>query len=433
MLRSHIGFLLIIVLALLVLTVPLWDLWLSNQAALKLEQIWIAEPHWLINSSQQKPSLSTTACQFFNGKLFGVSNNVRDLLHFGWVLWLYDSPGEAPKCGRSFEAKSDLMTTVELVKTGEYDHLASDVRAALADWAYAKGVSTAQTDEYTEYWLDLSFNLSSQVESAQALVDIYRKRGDEARVSGIWKKMVESNPDDVAEHWWALAELETIEGDWKAAARAYSQGANLAIDPYKYWLLAGYAWEQAGNWSAAAVSYENAHQARPNAMMPYLNLGHVYRAQEQYREALIWYAKAENLSRQSYAPYYFQGLTYYLMGDYVQAKYYLSSALERKPDLSLGMYYLAQAAYHEESVEDAELWLSQAIEYQQNSSASFWWWLQLGDLRIELDDCSGASEAYSNAYDVGHADKEKLIRERSDMLSVICGPQYNLPFVGQDH
>jgi cytochrome c-type biogenesis protein CcmH/NrfG len=107
------------------------------------------------------------------------------------------------------------------------------------------------------------------------------------------------------------------------------------------------------------------------------------------------------------------------MGDYVQARQNLMNALKIEPTNQSGMYLLAQIYYHEGNPQLAETWLLEAINHEIDPQNLGAWWMQLGDWRLEWNNCSGALEAYTNASTEG-VNEEMM--QKLKKLEELCKP-----------
>jgi tetratricopeptide (TPR) repeat protein len=408
---------LVVIIILGMITSPLKNSWQSNIAALRLRNLWVAEPVRIQDTPCAAKEISDDIERYLYRNKANASRNV-NLVHVGWVLWLKGNCVDS--VSEQTYAENNVIAVFERVRAGDFEALTLEERSNMATYLYhfSKGRNTP----LQLFLVDLSFALAPQLASARMLSEQYQTAGDTGAEQVLWQRLIEAVPDDFSEYWWAVAELSLLEEDWQAAALAYAHGAELAVEPYDYWMESGQAWEKVHNWDAAVNSYEYARRTNTSLLMPYLNLGNVYRLQEQYLEALEWYAMAERLHSDNYAPHYFQGLTYYLMKDYSQAQHHLSIAIEMKPDLSLGMYYLALVAHAQGQINEADLWLNQAIIYQPRAETAVWWLIRLGDWRLEYGNCLGAFEAYSSSSELAVLETSKMIEDKFEVLSKTCQP-----------
>jgi tetratricopeptide (TPR) repeat protein len=393
----------------------------TNFVALKLRNIWVENPRWVQEQSCADQDILQDINRYLSHIKASNSGDI-NLVHAGWVLLLKGACQDLSFA--ELHPGDKALFDFEQAMMGELGAIDDSQRVEIADYLFHFGNS--RKTPLKDYLLNLAFEINPTVKNARVLAVRYQEVGNDTGTAALWQRIVQTVPDAMAEHWWAVAELATLEEDWAVVGQAYAHGAGIADDPYEYWMRSGGAWEKAGDWDAAINSYQQAHKISPSLLMPYLSLGHTYRAQEQYTDALDWYAQAEQRYPDNYAPFYFQGLTYYLMEDYVQAQNYLNVSVTLSPNLALGPYYLAQVAYRQGDLDKAELWLIRAIERQSSVPAVFWWWLELGEWKMARHNCAGALQAYSSAYDLGITGRQSIVQARLDEIATVCRIHYQL-------
>lgn len=347
--------------------------------------------------------------------------NARALTHWGRVLWLEGRCAEAIAAWeQAWTGARDRAAAFELIRTGEYDVLPLELRRIAAEGFYQQAREVAKTrgDQSALAWFSRAFELMPHHKYAGAIAQIYRKEGDTANARRVWQRLADLTPSTDAEHWWAVAELASLDGKWEDAARAYTEGAHLTDEPYEFWVGAGSAWLQARQLDAALAAYERAYQEKPVAWSCIL-LGNVYRARQQYDEALRWYAEAQAKSPRDAEVYYRFGEIYYGMGEYGRAREYLNQALQIDANHFLSMYIVARIYYAQGNTLNAEKWMLDAlarIPWRETRAA---WWLELGDWRLQRRDCEGAREAYISARSELN---ESIFQQRLTKLMAICNP-----------
>ena len=393
---------------------------LSNLAALELIPLWQDQSAQVFDPPCRAAGTFLNLAQRFQPSI--ALGHARALTHWGRVRWLEGHCTEAIEAWeQAWTRAGDQAAAFELVRVGEYAVLPLEMRQIIAEGFYQSGrnIAKAQGDQSALGWLRRSFDLMPQHINAGALVEQYRKSEDTAAIYEVWHKMAATLPSTNAEHWWAVAELRNLENQWEAAAQSYERGAELAGEPYEFWMGAGRAWLQARQWGAAVAAYERAYEVNP-AAWTCVSLGRVYYARGDYASALQWYLEAKAKSPKEPEPYYRLGETYYTMGDYGQAQQYFSEALGIDPDHFLSMYYVAQIFYKEGDFGQAEKWILEALSRIPWRGSRTAWWLELGDWRLGWRDCVGARDAYTSAREAGAS--EQILQQKLIGFEKICTP-----------
>ncbi len=417
---KHQPWLLLPILVLLLLRVqPLYATALKNLAVLELQPLWLEQIAQVFDppcgtggtfprlTQQIQPSIEL--------------GDARALTHLARVQWLEGRCAEAIETWkRAWTTTGDPAAAFELVRVGEYATLSPDVRRSIAEGFYqhSNAIAKAQSDQAALVWLRRSFELMPHHKSAGALANLYRKSENTTAIAQLWREMANALPDTNAEHWWAVAELYRLEGQWEAAARAYTRGAELASEPYEFWMGAGLAWRLARQWDAAIAAYQRAYKENP-AAWTCISIGIVYQARGDHANALRWYEEARAKSPQDPEAYYRIGETYYSTKDYALARQYFNEALQRDPDHFLSMYYLAKIYYNQSNRALAEKWMLDALARIPWRDTEAAWWMELGDWRLGWHDCNGAQEAYANARGAGA--REQMIQTKLQRLIQSCG------------
>ncbi len=351
-----------------------------------------------------------------------ILGDARALTHLGRMQWLEGHCAEATHTwGQAWTIARDPAAAFELARVGEYAMLPSNVRRAIADGFYQHGITVAksQGDETSFVWLRRSFDLMPDHRGAGALVAYYRKTENTAAISQLWHEMADALPVTEAEHWWAVAELYALNNQRESAAQAYTRGAELANEPYDFWMRAGSAWMQARQWDAAIAAYQRAYQEN-SAAWTCISLGRVYQARGDHTNALRWYEEAKAKSPQDPEAYYRMGETYYSTKDYAQARQYFNKALQMDPEHFLSMYYVAKINYDQGNRDQAEKWMLDALARIPWRDTKAAWWIELGDWRLGWRDCAGARMAYASAQEIGA--EKKLVEQKIEILSKKCVP-----------
>jgi tetratricopeptide (TPR) repeat protein len=391
---------------------------LRNLAVLQLQPLWQAFSEPIVDPPCRKAGEFSDLRQLILPSI--QAGNERARTHLGRALWLEGSCEEAIEAWKqAWTATQDLTAAFELIRVGEYAILSLEVRQTVAESFYQQAIRLDLQGEKQQAlpWFSRSFDLIPQHKSASKIAEFYRAAGDTAAARRVWEKLAEKTPAGNAEHWWAKAELYGMDQQWEAAARAYTEGARVSVEPYGFWMGAGSAWTNARQWDAALTAYERAYQENP-AAWTCIMLGNVYRARQQYDEALKWYAEAQAKSPRDAEVYYRFGETYYVMGDYAHARIYLDQALQIDPDHFLSMYYVARIYYDGGNRDLAEKWMLDALARIPWRDARAAWWIELGDWRLQWRDCDGARDANACAREGGA--KEQTIQMKTKTLVEIC-------------
>jgi tetratricopeptide (TPR) repeat protein len=392
--------------------------WLKNMAVVGLIPLWIFQSTEVLDPSCP---ISNTFSEIEKHLQVSYQINLDDhhiLTHIGRIFWLEGNCDEAiTHWKQAYTLIDDLGAEFELFRVGEYALLSAETRLSLATMAnYRAAALVNEGEEQTAYqWYRRAFILVPQISSANALMNLSGYPLDNNK---LWLDLIAQLSKTEAAYWWAIAKIYEQHNDWEAAAIAYTQGVELTAAPYEFWMQTGFAWEEAEDWDKAITAFESAIQLQPDIPWPYLEVGNVYRIRQQYPKALGWYNKAKNVEPRYSDPYYFSGVAYYMMKDYAQARLYLEKAIEISPNHISARVSLAEVWYSENNLELAEIWMLDAINNAAVVPAV--WWTQLGDWRLEWQDCLGARDAYTQALSV---DKGNLvIKQKLTMLMETCEP-----------
>jgi len=391
--------------------------WMKNLAVIKLVPQWIIQTN---NVLDPPCSISGTVSDIGNHLQDSYQLNPKDhriLTNLGRISWLAGNCDDAiTQWEQSYLLTEDLGAEFELFRVANYALMPAETRLVLADMAYDQ--ATALINEGEEgiayQWYQRGFILVPTNTSADTLIDISNQLND----GMLWQEFIAQLPKTEAAYWWASAKLYEEREDWQAAAFAYTKGVELTAVPYEFWMQIGFTWEKASDSEKATLAYKNAIQAQPNIQVPYIQLGNIYRTQHHYQEALDWYAKAMNEASGFSDPYYFSGITYNKMREHAQARFYLEKAIEISPNHVSARVALAEVWHSENNSELAEKWILEAINTAEDAPAGLW--IQLGDWRIEWQDCPGAQDAYIQAQSIDMGDLE--IQQKLTTLMETCVP-----------
>lgn len=411
--------LLALALLLLLHAQPLYAVGLQNWAMFRLQPLWRKHAEPILDPPCRASGAFSDLVQMFRPNI--ALGNARALTHVGRVLWLEGRCTEAiTTWKKAWVDAHDLGAAFELIRVGEYDALPQEMRRTVAEsfYQHAREVSKTRGDRSALLWFSRAFDLAPHHKYAGAIAQTYRKEGDTASERHIWQRLANLTLSSDAEHWWAVAELASLDSKWEAAALAYTEGAQLTAEPYGFWVNAGSAWLQAHQLDSALAAYERAYQEMPTAWSCML-LGNVYRARQQYAEALQWYAEALVKSPHDAEVYYRFGDTYYAMGEYARAQEYLDQALQIDADHFLSMYLIAKMLNDQGDAVNAEKWMLDALARIPWREASAVWWLELGDWRLQRRDCEGARVAYTHAREMNVT--EQTIQSKARQFTEICG------------
>jgi tetratricopeptide (TPR) repeat protein len=412
-------FLLLVSLLLLLRAQPLYAAGLRNLAVLRLYPLWLEQAEPILDPPCRALGAFSDLEQMFQPSI--ALGNAHGWTYLGRVLWLQARCVEAVDAWeRAWTIARDQTAAFELIRVARYAVFDSEMRRTFAEQIYRYAVSLAEipNDQLAYLWLGRSFDLMPQRKNADRLTLLASKMASKEKIADIWQRLANSFSQTDATHWWAVGKLYGMENKWEQAALAYEQGIGLSIEPYDFLIEAGRSWEYAQKWDRAEIAYRQAYQVRSDGVEACLGLGTVYRAKGRYQEALDWYLRAEQIWPQSLLAHLYLGITYYQMKDYELARKHLETALVISPEHHTGMYYLALVSYDEGDRLLAETQLAKAIHY--NPKPPYSWWMQLGDWRTELRDCSGAREAYASSGNAGAS--ALLVQQKMAALSKVCGP-----------
>ena len=413
----------IVILAIAMRVLPWQAAWLGNLAILELQRPWLARSTKTFDSACSATTTLPAARSNLERSLTLIPTNSRRLTYLGRVAWLEGRCDEAIRLWQHAEQDQNEAAAFELFWRGQYEALPQAIRLRLADFAYQRGIEASKALETTAAWewYQRAFDLVPQRRSAEKLVSVLEHTGNFSQTISLWRNMAEAIPATTADHWWAIAELHQINQEWKAAALAYTQGAELTNEPFEFWLEAGRAWERIEEFERARTAYERARQALPEAPQSYIALGNIYRGQQNYEEAAKWFEKAKQIEPKDFNSYYFLGITYFQMQHYAEARQNLNAALNLNPDHDGSLYYLALIAYTERDIQSAETLLVRAIDsIRRVAEPPGDWLIQLGDWRLEQQNCAGAREAYLEARQI--AAVQTAAQEKLNQLTDHCQP-----------
>lgn len=326
----------------------------------------------------------------------------RALVNQGRVAWLEGRCSEAwTGWEQALQATpTDQVTAFWLfwASGADTDELPNNLSAGmLVQAAYGAGwrAETAGAESAAVAWYELSLDLNPTRETADRLARLYQQEDQLEEAIAAWQRVASALPRESPDHWWALGQAAELAQEWERAAWAYGQGIEVAEESYDFWIQQGVAFERLQQWKNATKAYHQALLARPDLAGAYLGLGHVHRKQQNYVEALDWYRRAEAAAPGQFGPVYHQGLTYYFLESNTKAQSYLERALAINTDHAKSNYYLSQTLYSSGDIEQAVVFMTQAVASYKGQP---WQWaVQLGDWHLELGDREGAMAAYQQA------------------------------------
>ena len=346
--------------------------------------------------------------------------NERAWLNRGRVAWLV---GDCQKARASWQqavqaAPGDKIAALWLfwALEGDADNLPGLLsKEDLASYTYQAGRNAGggEAGDGGSAWLELSLAVSPDRETAELLANLYRRAGRTEAAAGVWHRVAAALPEEQPDHWWALGQAAEIEADWTRAAWAYRRGADVAGDPYQFWLEHAAALEQLNRWPEAEDAYRQAMIARPQVARPYLRLGDLRAGQGDYEGALGWYSQAQALDPQI-NPFYLVGNRCWQQEQPAEARAWLEKALQLEPEHLQANYLMAQSLYRLGEKVQAMAFLDQAVSLP-SGQPDWRWVVQLGDWRLELGDRQGALTAYRRALELRPG--ETTIEERIDKLA----------------
>jgi tetratricopeptide (TPR) repeat protein len=351
---------------------------------------------------------SASAKLLFERVLAVNQGNAHAWLNLGRAQWLSDERGAATESWKTSvglhpeDGIAQLEYANGLYALGRIDEAVAhyaQIRGideyffAMGQHAQQQGVIAAAIE-----WYELNSRVAPTLISARSLVPLYVKMGQYERAQIIWQRLVNVTPSRSAEHWWAMGELASIEGNWDDAARIFTTGAGLSPEPYDYLMRAGEAWCRAGNFLAAEEAYRLALRERSDLVSPYLSLGQLALQRGQYDEALDWYSTADRIQPSGGAAKYGQGLVYWQMGDRGSACDYFEEAVAENRMHADAQYYVAQCLYHQGLYRSALVALQDAINTaSSHGDRPVTWAVMLADWACELGDLGLARSFYLQA------------------------------------
>jgi tetratricopeptide (TPR) repeat protein len=250
--------------------------------------------------------------------------------------------------------------------------------------ALDRGSASAET---LSAWYGLSLRLSPGRDAAGRLANVYRSAGQAEQAVLLWRWLADRFPLEEGDYWWAIAQAAELESAWDQAAQAYARGAQVASEPYDFWMRQAALFGRLERVREQEQAYHRAIEACPDCVAPYLALGHLWRRQGQLQGARAWFGEAARVAPRSVYP----------------------------------LYYQAQVLYDEGARSAAVQSLERALVLHQGQR---WEWaMQLGDWRRQGGDRSGALAAYRQALE--WKPDETAIQERIRDLQLGVGESEN--------
>ena len=198
----------------------------------------------------------------------------RALLNRGRAAWL---AGECAEAEVSWEralvaAPGDRMAAFWLFWAvgADADRLPAGLAAGeLARYASLAAQRIGTVDRgAAASWYELSLALASDRGAAGELAGLYRQIGRREEAVAEWQRMAAVWSPEDPEHWWAVGQAAELEEGWERAAWAYGQGAEIAPEPYGFWMRQAGAFEHLQSPREEEGAYHRAIMACPKLSHP---------------------------------------------------------------------------------------------------------------------------------------------------------------------
>ena len=105
------------------------------------------------------------------------------------------------------------------MRIGDFTTFSTELRAMFAVYAFNQAEVRDKSQQYqaASQWYNRSFELVPDYVTVEVLISLHQKTGDAFDASSMWRKIVDKYPDTVAEHWYALGELDNLNSNWESA------------------------------------------------------------------------------------------------------------------------------------------------------------------------------------------------------------------------
>jgi tetratricopeptide (TPR) repeat protein len=174
---------------------------------------------------------------------------------------------------------------------GEHGHVPQDKLDSNLIARYAYDLASLEEDQavdHAEFLYRLSLDLAPSLETAGGLARLLRQQERIGEAITVWESVAARFPGDDPDHWWAVAEAAELQRDWERAADAFGSGAQLAEEPYNFWLRQGRVFQWLHCWERAKEAYWRVFWLDPIRTSPHKYLLDIYLQQEQHTQVGRW-------------------------------------------------------------------------------------------------------------------------------------------------
>ena len=303
-----------------------------------------------------------------------------------------------------------------IAKFTEGDVLETDEAKAIGKYASKQGAASEREKDLPTAagWYEMAFAYAPDGKIAGKLASIYKKLGQNEKITDVWERLQAQYPTDSPEYWWAMGQALEQGKNWDGALEAYLKAGALETDAKKAlrdYLRAGGMGLRSREFEKAEEAYQKAIATAPDKIDGYLGMGHVYRYQQRYDEAAEWYRKAIEIQPDNYVSYYYLATIARSEGNYQKSLDYLNKSLALRANNASALYQksltldmmgergnainvLSQAiALHKNPPPEWRSQLEQWRKYPDADSNPALWW-QLGQEAEKGKDWEKASEMY---------------------------------------
>jgi len=270
----------------------------------------MADPTMWLASCDQLIASATAEAHFKRAVQWN-SQNGRALVGLGMSEWLSGKCKSAStKWRRAVESDPEserlwFYAGYGYLALGDSEHAVEAFRRAGA-WRYLhnQGWRDQQRGDLesalARYELAATVNPNSRtISSVTQLYDHYGRKAD---AIAAWRRLAAQTTVESSEHWLAVGEAASLEGNWDKAIAAYRRGAELAPDPYSFYERIGHALDRKGDWNGALEAYQQAVRLRPDSIYAYVYAGRMMQKLDRNDEARSWYLQAEATNPESDLP-----------------------------------------------------------------------------------------------------------------------------------
>lgn len=357
------------------------------------------------------------------------SLNERIFLGIGRVAWLKGDCEGAESAWRqaSLLAPHDEIIAFLIAKA---QFARGDIEPALAffdhiqysEFFYQLGLQSeaAGQPQDAARWYEISFSITPARKYAQLLSAIYLNvKNDPEKALALWAELQQKTAPNEPDHWFAAGQAAEVRQDYGAALSAYQSGLQFARDQYETFLFCSQAAQNAERLkdiSTARSLYEKALEAQPQLISSYLALSQLDLGQMRYEAALGWVERARKVDAASELPDYYAGLVDWQRGAKERAASAFERAHNRNPKNPLPSYYLALYAHDQHNLQQAIVYLQEAVSNQGGTMAG--WLSLLTDWYIEAGNCKEALTTYMRVLE--WEPENRLVQERLFELKEAC-------------